>query len=158
MGYIRYQTNIMGLWIVQSLQKELCPSVSFGEIAENARASSFKGIFDVNDARFMAPASMKEAIDSAFAEGEGPKETADYFASAYRSLAEGYRVAIDNLEACAGEHYGSLYIVGGGAKNTYLNELTEKAIGRKVLAFPIEATAIGNLKVQMHEDGISFSL
>lgn len=157
-GYIRYQTNIMGLWIVQSLQKELCPSVSFGEIAESARASSFEGVFDVNDARFMAPASMKEAIDSAFAKGKGPKETADYFASAYRSLAEGYRVAIENLEACAGERYDSLYIVGGGAKNTYLNELTEKAIGRKVLAFPIEATAIGNLKVQMHEDGISFSL
>lgn len=157
-GYVRYQTNIMGLWIVQSLQKELCPDVSFGEIAENARASGFEGIFDVNDPRFMAPASMKAAIDSVFEAGEGPKSVADYFACAYRSLAEGYRVAIENLEACAGEKFDSLYIVGGGAKNTYLNELTEAAIGRKVLAFPIEATAIGNLKVQMREDGISFTV
>lgn len=157
-GYVRYQTNIMGLWIVQSLQKELCPEVSFGEIAENARASAFDGIFDVNDPRFMAPASMKAAIDSAFEAGKGPQTVSDYFAAAYRSLAEGYRVAIENLEACAGEHFDSLYIVGGGAKNTYLNELTEKAIGRKVLAFPIEATAIGNLKVQMREDGIAFTL
>lgn len=157
-GYVRYQTNIMGLWIVQSLQKELCPKTSFGEIAENARESSFEGIFDVNDARFMAPDSMKAAIDSAFEAGKGPKTVADYFASAYRSLAEGYRVAIENLENCSGEKFDSLYIVGGGAKNAYLNELTEKAIGRKVLAFPIEATAIGNLKVQMREDGIGFSL
>ena len=157
-GYVRYQTNIMGLWIVQSLQKELCPEISFGEIAQNARASSFEGIFDVNDARFMAPDSMKAAIDSAFEAGKGPQTVADYFASAYRSLAEGYRVAIENLENCSGEKFDSLYIVGGGAKNTYLNELTEAAIGRKVLAFPIEATAIGNLKVQMREDGIGFSL
>lgn len=157
-GYVRYQTNIMGLWIVQSLQKELCPELSFGEIAQNARASSFEGVFDVNDARFMAPDSMKAAIDSAFEAGKGPQTVADYFASAYRSLAEGYRVAIENLENCSGEKFDSLYIVGGGAKNTYLNELTEAAIGRKVLAFPIEATAIGNLKVQMREDGIGFSL
>ena len=157
-GYIRYQTNIMGLWIVQSLRTELCPETSFGEIAENASRSDFEGIFDVNDPRFMAPDSMKAAIDSAFAAGEGPKTTADYFAAAYKSLADGYRVAIENLEACAGEKFDSLYIVGGGAKNAYLNELTEKAIGRKVLAFPIEATAIGNLRVQMREDEISFSL
>ena len=157
-GYVRYQTNIMGLWIVQSLRTELCPDVSFGDIAESARASKFEGIFDVNDSRFMAPASMKEAIDSAFPAGEGPKTVADYFVCAYRSLAEGYRVAIENLEACAGERFDSLYIVGGGAKNAYLNELTEAAIGRKVLAFPIEATAIGNLKVQMREDGVSFTI
>lgn len=157
-GYVRYQTNIMGLWIVQSLRAELCPETSFGEIAENASRSDFEGIFDVNDPRFMAPASMKEAIDSSFAEGQGPKSIADYFATAYKSLAEGYRVAIENLEACVGERLDSLYIVGGGAKNAYLNALTEKAIGRKVLAFPIEATAIGNLKVQMREDGVSFTL
>ncbi len=157
-GYVRYQTNIMGLWIVQSLQKELCPDVSFGEIAENARGSAFAGIFDVNDPRFMAPESMKAAIDSAFEAGKGPKTVADYFACAYRSLADGYRVAISNLESCSGESFDSLYIVGGGAKNTYLNELTEAAIGRKVLAFPIEATAIGNLKVQMREDGIAFTV
>ena len=157
-GYVRYQTNIMGLWIVQSLQKELCPDVSFGEIAQNARASAFEGIFDVNDPRFMAPDSMKAAIDSAFAPGQEPKTVADYIACAYRSLADGYRVAISNLEGCSGEKFDRLYIVGGGAKNTYLNELTEAAIGRKVLAFPIEATAIGNLRVQMREDGISFTL
>ena len=157
-GYVRYQTNIMGLWIVQSLRAELCPEASFGEIAENASRSNFVGIFDVNDPRFMAPDSMKAAIDSAFSEGQGPKTESDYFAAAYKSLAEGYRVAIENLEACAGEKFDSLYIVGGGAKNAYLNALTEQAIGRKVRAFPIEATAIGNLKVQMREDNITFTL
>ena len=151
-GYIRFQKNIMGLWIVQSLRRELCPDKDFGTIAEEARCSSYTGIFDVNDARFLMPKSMKEAIDSAFAEGEGPRAESDYFASAFRSLAESYRVAIAELEGLAGKKYDALYIVGGGAKNTFLNELTEKALGFKVVALPIEATALGNLRIQMKQN------
>lgn len=75
----------------------------------------------------------------------------DYFSCAYRSLAESYRIAIEELERNTGKHYTSLYIVGGGAKNAYLNRLTEQATGKKVIALPIEATAIGNLKIQLEE-------
>ena len=49
-------------------------------------------------------------------------------------------------------YYDSIYIVGGGAKNAFLNRLTEEASGKKVIALPMEATAIGNLKVQMEAD------
>ena len=151
-GYIRFQKNIMGLWIVQSLRRELCPDKDFGTIADEASRSTYTGIFDVNDARFLMPKSMKSAIDNAFADGEGPACESDYFASAFRSLAESYRVAIAELEGLTGRRYDALYIVGGGAKNTFLNELTEKALGFKVVALPIEATALGNLKIQMKQN------
>ena len=68
---------------------------------------------------------------------------------AYQSLAESYKTALEELERNTGKSYDRLYIVGGGAKNAFLNALTEKATGKKVVALPIEATALGNLKVQM---------
>jgi rhamnulokinase len=139
------------MWIVQSLRKELCPDTSYGDIAELAKTSDFAEIFDVNDASFMAPDSMKGAID-AYLERNGkklPKTDADYFNSAYHSLAFGYKVAISALEANTSKTYPEIYIVGGGAKNTYLNSLTEKYTSKKVRALPIEATAIGNLKIQL---------
>ena len=73
----------------------------------------------------------------------------DYFRCAFNSLAESYRVAVKDLEANMGQPLDSIYIVGGGAKNKFLNELTEEATGKKVIALPIEATAIGNLTVQI---------
>jgi len=127
-GYNRYQKNITGLWIVQCLKKELCPDKSFGDIAKEAKESDYFEYFDPNDDVFSAPESMKDAIDGYFAErGKAqPKSEADYFNSAYVSLANGYRTAIEDLERNTGKTYSYIYIVGGGAKNTYLNELTEK--------------------------------
>lgn len=151
-GYNRYQKNITGMWIIQSLRKELCPETSYADIADMAESSDFAEIFDVNDAAFMAPDSMKEAI-SAYLEKAGkptPQKDADYFNSAYHSLAAGYRDAISALEANTKNSYPEIYIVGGGAKNAYLNLLTEKYTGKKVRALPIEATAIGNLKIQLN--------
>ena len=150
-GYNRYQKNITGLWIVQSLKKEICPDVSFGDLAEEARSSSYTEYFDPNDESFSAPESMKAAIDAYFKERGKPTPAcrADYFNTAYISLANGYKTAIADLERNTGKSYSYIYIVGGGAKNAYLNELTESITGKKVVALPIEATAIGNLKAQM---------
>lgn len=150
-GYNRYQKNITGMWIIQSLRKELCPETSYGDIADMAASSDFCELFDVNDASFMAPKSMKAAIrDYLVNSGKPePKTDADYFNSAYHSLAAGYSEAIAALEANTGKSYPEIYIVGGGAKNKYLNSLTEKYTGKRVRALPIEATAIGNLKIQL---------
>ena len=150
-GYNRDLKNITGMWIIQSLRKELCPDAPYGEIAYSASKSDFCGLFDVNDERFMAPASMKEAIYGYFAErGEkAPSTDADFFNSAYHSLADGYRAAISDLESNVGKEYPEIYIVGGGAKNAYLTDLTEKYTKKRVVALPIEATAIGNLKIQL---------
>ncbi len=150
-GYNRYQKNIMGMWFIQSLRKEMFPDMPFDNITAMAEASVFEGIFDVNDPVFLAPKSMKEEIYNYFASrGEKtPEADGDYFNAAYRSLAIGYKVAIEALEKNTSKTYEEIYIVGGGAKNKYLNALTEKATGKRVRALPIEATAIGNLKIQL---------
>ena len=154
-GYNRYQKNITGMWIIQSLRKEMCPDMPYGDIAAMAKESDYCEIFDVNDDAFTAPKSMKDAIADYITArgGKAPAEMKDYFNSAYVSLADGYRKAILDLERNTGKTYPAIYIVGGGAKNTYLNALTEKATGKKVIALPIEATAIGNLKIQIKAAG-----
>ena len=154
-GYNRYQINITGMWIIQCLRAELCPDKSFVDIAKMAAKSKFEGIFNVNDGAFLAPKSMKDAISSYFTERgkAAPTEMADYFNSAYHSLAYCYNDAIVDLEANTGRAYSEIYIVGGGAKNGYLNTLTEEYTSRRVVALPIEATAIGNLRVQMKRNG-----
>lgn len=146
-GYVRYQKNIMGMWIVNRLRDDLCPDKSFSQIVEEARQSDFNEYADVNDNAFLAPKSMKKAFDEWF-DNKILKES-DYFRSAYISLAMGYKKALDELKANSGNNdLDVLYIVGGGAKNEFLNQLTEQACNIKVKALPIEATAIGNLKIQ----------
>ncbi len=142
-----YQKNIMGMWIVNNLKKELCPDLDFGEIIKQARESWFDGMVDVNHDKFLSPESMKEAFDSCFK--DKPQTVGDYFKCAFVSLAYGYKEALEELSRITGQAFDKLYIVGGGAKNTYLNELTEEICKIKVVALPIEATAIGNLKIQM---------
>ena len=68
------------------------------------------------------------------------------------SLAYCYGESIREMESNTGKIYTDIYIVGGGAKNAYLNSLTEKYTGKRAIALPIEATAIGNLKIQMERD------
>ena len=150
-GYNRYQKNITGMWIVQNLRAELCPDVSYSDIVTMAEGSGFFDVFDVNDESFTAPKSMKGAIDSYMsAHGKSvPRTVDDYFKCAYLSLAHCYGVSIADMEYNTGVTYTALYIVGGGAKNNYLNKLSEKYTGKRVVALPIEATAIGNLKIQM---------
>ena len=146
-GYNRYQKNIMGMWLVNELQRELCPDTPFPEIVKLAEASTFEGLVDANAPAFLSPKSMKAAFDAALE--TAPETLGDYFRCAYRSLAISYKQAIDELEANTGKTYEKLYIVGGGAKNQFLNRLTEEATGKQVIALPIEATALGNLKIQM---------
>ena len=78
-----------------------------------------------------------------------PQSLGDYFRCAHRSLAMSYRKALKELSECTGKTFGTLYIVGGGARNKWLNELTQQFCDVRVVALPIEATALGNLKVQM---------
>ncbi len=145
-GYNRYQKNIMGMWLVNELRRCLCPDMGFPEIVKAAEESSCDVLVDANAPQFLAPESMKEAFDEAVS---GLETVGDYFRCAYRSLAISYRDAIRELEENTGTTYECLYIVGGGAKNQFLNRLTQETTGKKVIALPIEATALGNLKIQM---------
>ena len=145
-GYNRYQKNIMGMWLVNELQRELCPEMKFPEIVKLAEDSICNALVDANAPEFLAPKSMKAAFDTVTG---GLNTIGDYFRCAYRSLALSYKQAIDELKANTGKKYEKLYIVGGGAKNQFLNRLTAEATGKEVIALPIEATALGNLKIQM---------
>ena len=149
-GYNRYQKNIMGMWLPNRLRAELCPDKPWSEIVAEAETSGFAETVDANAPSFLAPESMKAAFDGALA--EKPKTIGDYFRCAYRSLALSYQQAIEELEYNTGKKYDKIYIVGGGARNGFLNRLTEQATGKQVIALPIEATALGNLKIQMEAD------
>ncbi len=146
-GYVRYQKNIMGMWLVNRLRDELCPNTDFTELVQAAEESSFNGQVDANANDFLAPESMKAAFDQAL--GKESLSVGDYFRCAWRSLALCYKTAMEEIEQNTGKTYDALYIVGGGAKNAFLNRLTAEASGKKIIALPIEATALGNLAIQM---------
>lgn len=146
-GYNRYQKNIMGMWLINRLRDELCPDAPFGEIVALAEESQCAILVDADAPAFLAPDSMKAAFDEAT--NGALRTTGDYFRCAYLSLAACYHKALQELEENTGTNYDRLYIVGGGAKNAFLNRLTEEATGKQVIALPIEATALGNLKIQM---------
>lgn len=147
-GYYRYLKNIMGMWIVNNIKKE--KNLDFKQIISEAKASSYECIFDANDESLNAPLSMTESILKLLkASGyDLPKTNGDLFNSVFHSLAYSYGKAINDIEKNLNKKINSIYIIGGGAKNAYLNSLTEKYSGKKVVAMPIEATALGNIKIQ----------
>ena len=152
----RFLKNIMGLWMIQSVRKEWKESgedYSFGEICERASRETISSIVDCNDSRFLAPESMCGAV-KAYCEESGqqvPETKWEMAAVIYNSLADCYRICCREIQALTGVRYDCIHIVGGGANADYLNRLTAKATGKTVYAGPTEATAIGNLAVQMIE-------
>lgn len=148
-GYNRYQKNITGLWLVNELRREMCPDMDFVKIAMIAEESNYDETIDANAQEYLSPKSMKEAFEKNL--NNKPITMGDYFRCAYRSLALSYAQAIEELENNTNKKYNNIYIVGGGAKNKFLNSLTEKYTGKRVIALPIEATALGNLKIQMED-------
>lgn len=147
----RYLKNIMGLWMIQSVRKELAPDQGFGEICEAASKTAITSLVDCNDDRFLAPENMTEEVQAACREkGEQvPEGIAEVASVIYNSLAKCYAQTITEIEEMSGVTYDSIHVVGGGANAAYLNELTAKATGKTVYAGPTEATAIGNLAAQI---------
>ena len=158
-GRYRFLKNIMGLWMIQSARREWKAggkSYSFAELCEEAlKADAFPSRVQVENNRFLAPKSMIAEVQAACREsGQAVPETVgEVSAVIYHSLAECYARALAQMESITGQHFAELCIVGGGSQADYLNELTAKATGRTVLAGPSEATAIGNLAVQMIATG-----
>ena len=151
----RYLKNIMGLWMIQSVKKELDHKYSFAELCEKASKETISSLVNCNEERFLAPESMTEAIKEACREsGQAVPETVGELAAViYNSLAECYAGTVREIRDLTGHPYDTIHIVGGGANAEYLNRLTAKVTGCTVYAGPGEATAIGNLAVQMMEYG-----
>ncbi|MCR4588798.1 MAG: rhamnulokinase [Lachnospiraceae bacterium] len=153
----RFLKNIMGLWMIQSVRHELQDAYSFAQLCDMAEeCKAFPTRVDVNDASFLAPENMTEAIKE-YARKTGqqvPESIGEVATVIYQSLAESYRDTVKEIEGITGKHYDSIHIVGGGSNAEYLNKLTAEKSGRTVYAGPGEATAIGNLTAQMIKDGV----
>lgn len=151
----RFLKNIMGLWMIQSVKKEIGGNLGFGEICEQASRCTIPSIVDANDDRFLAPANMTEEVQAACRESgqQVPEGIAEVASVIYNSLAQCYAKTIKEIEEITGQKYDRIHIVGGGANAEYLNILTAKATGVPVYAGPTEATAIGNLAAQMMSAG-----
>ena len=152
----RYLKNIMGLWMIQSVKKEFTEDLSFAEICERASKETITSLVDCNDDCFLAPKNMIEAVKKFCRDSKQqvPETVGEIAAVIYNSLAKCYGDTIEEIEALTGKKYTTIYVVGGGANAGYLNELTAKYTGKKVSAGPSEATAIGNIVVQMLHDGV----
>lgn len=152
----RFLKNIMGLWMIQSVKKEFEEDLSFAEICDRASRETISSIVDCNDDCFLAPESMIKAVqDFCSATGQAiPQTVGEIAAVIYNSLGKCYGNTVKEIEAITGNTYDTIYVVGGGANAGYLNELTAKYTGKNVSAGPTEATAIGNITVQMLHDGV----
>ncbi|WP_334159729.1 rhamnulokinase [Muricomes intestini] len=156
----RYLKNIMGLWMIQSVKKEFEKDLSFAEICERAAKETIPSIVDCNDDSFLAPKNMIQAVQDFCrkTDQQVPETIAEIAAVIYNSLAKCYGDTVKEIESITGNTYDTIYVVGGGANAGYLNELTAKYTQKKVSAGPTEATAIGNITVQMLRDGVFASL
>ena len=145
-GYIRFLKNIMGMYLANRVKDET--DLSFKTIDSLILNSKYKETFDVNDPSLNAPKSMKAAILNLLKDNP-PLNDIDLFASIYHSQALCYKKAIEELEKITNKEYKKIYIIGGGARNAFLDHLVNVYTNKKVIALPIEATALGNIKVQM---------
>lgn len=160
----RFLKNIMGLWLVQECKRiweREGTSLDYGELTREAEeAKSFVAIVDPNDNMFLNPPDMPEAI-AQFCKNSGqqaPETRGEFVRCALESLALKYRNVLEKFEQLRGKPVDVLHIVGGGVQNTLLCQFTANAIGKPVVAGPIEATAIGNILVQAIATGAIASL
>ncbi|MBR2043321.1 MAG: rhamnulokinase [Clostridia bacterium] len=147
----RFLKNIMGLWMMQSVRREWKEEIGFGEISAMARNTDIASVVDPQSNVFFAPDSMIEAVKAECkrTNQQVPETLGEIAKVIYNSLSNCYATAIKQIESITGITYPSIAIVGGGSQDAYLNELTAYASGKRVSAGPTEATAMGNLIIQM---------
>lgn len=163
-GTTRFLKNICGMWILEQCRREWereGKKYSYPQIVEMAHsAEPFVSFINPDDASFANPHSMLKAIE-AFCVRTGqpvPQNDTQIVRTIFESLALRYREVLDILEGMAPFAIDVLHIIGGGSKNRLLNQFTANAIGKRVLAGPSEATAIGNVMMQAVAAGAVSSL
>lgn len=158
----RYLKNIMGLWMIQNVRKEVGRKSPDGVrpsfpklIAEAKDFASIKTTLNADDPRFLAPDSMIGEVRQACEDANDPipNETGAVMQVIYNSLSDDYRRTAETLGTLTGKEYTSINIVGGGSQDMYLNQRTANATGLPVFAGPTEGTALGNLIVQFIHNG-----
>jgi rhamnulokinase len=152
---IRFLKNLSGLWILQELRRvwnEEGYDYSWkcmDQLADEAEPLQY--FFDPSAPEFAVPGNMEKRIQEACEKnGQGcPEDHGAIIRATYENLAMLYADTYETLETLSGKTLGTLRIVGGGSNNLALNQFTANATGRKVIAGPAEATAIGNIVTQM---------
>lgn len=145
------------MWLIERCKVEwnLEKVVSYNEIVEAAEKSApFSSFINPDAPSFANPESMIDAIKDycRATEQKVPETIGEIARCIYESLAFRYRQVLENLQKLADFPIQTLHIIGGGSKNNMLNQLTANAIGKKVVAGPSEATAIGNILLQAKAD------
>lgn len=152
----RFLKNIMGMWLLQNIRKNLDKKYTYDQMMNMAKGSSFKELITPNAKEFLAPENMIESIRAYLGKPNLPIE--DVLNSVYHSLANSYAEAVKVIEKASGKQVDLINIIGGGSKDSYLNELTREYTGKKVLAGPTEATATGNIIAQLMFNDKSLTL
>ncbi len=149
-GKVRFLKNITGFWVVNQLREQIPIKESFGEMCVMAENTNYTTPVDINSELLFAPKNMQEAVlkQLEIQGAPAPKNVAELLASVYHGMANGYKQAVQELEEITGRTYNTIYIIGGGSLNTLVNRLTEEYTGKKVVAWEVEATAIGNIMAQ----------
>lgn len=159
-GTFRLLKNVMGMWLMQQLQAALRDQNTDFSIAELALAAesapAFKCLIDPDAPPFLRPANITETIRSECIRTHQPvpEGPAEFARCILESLALRYREVLAILQQLTGSRLEVLQVVGGGSKNSLLNQFTADAAGVPVIAGPTEATAIGNAAIQMRTDGV----
>jgi rhamnulokinase len=163
-GTYRLLRNITGLWLVQQCKRSFEArgrKYEYGQLAQMAaKASALRSIVNPDDPRFLNPPDMPKAIQDFCRETRQPvpKTEGELVRCAYESLALRYREVLGWLEELTGNRIEVIHIVGGGSKSGILNQFTAAACQRPVVTGPVEATAMGNLLVQVRASGELSSL
>ncbi len=163
-GTTRLLKNVMGLWMLQGCRQSWSTqghNYDYRELIElAARKSAFRHLVDPDDESFLRPTDMPAAIGRFCTRTHQPvpQEPGAYVRAVLESLAFKYRLVLRNLEHVSGKRIDQIRIIGGGSKNRLLNQLTADATGKRVLAGPAEATALGNVAIQILATGAAGSL
>jgi rhamnulokinase len=154
-GTYRFLKNVQALWLLQECRRawaEQGRSLSYDELANMAEAAPpFASLIDPDDRSFLSPPDMPAAIE-AFCIGTGqagPQDKGALVRCVLESLALRYRWVLERIEEMRGRRVNAIHVIGGGSRNSVLCQFTADATGRPVLAGPVEATAVGNIIVQM---------
>ncbi len=154
-GTYQLLKNIMGLWLLQECKREWDEQgkeIGFPELVRLAeQAAPFRSLVHPDDPRFFSPGGMADKIRSFCAETNQPipQSEGEIARCILESLALRYRQALEQAEKLTGRVYGGLHMVGGGIQNELLCGFTANAIGKPVWAGPVEASAIGNMLMQL---------
>jgi len=163
-GTTRFLKNIMGMWLIQEVQriwKDEGTNYSWPEMVELARQSEpFKFLINPDDSMFLNPRDMTQAVrDYCYQTAQGTPHThGETIRCIYDSLALKYRYTLEQIREVTDQPIEVIHIIGGGANNEFLNQLTADSTGLNVIAGPTEATAIGNILIQAKALGYVDSL